>query len=228
MAKDKVDQIFYITSEEDGTSFHASFADGAPLVTEGYAGWQIVARPRMVGLTEWQGRNPIAIEIPFMIDYWVSSAAIDHPGITCEDQVSRLEKLCGIGTNRQPPICRVNSGGVIPHDIVFRPHMKWVIENVTWDRSVELRHGTTGRRLRCGGTIIIREFVTTRDILRKIKPTDRAVKPRIYVVKKGDTLSKIAAHYYHDPSKWKIIADANGMRDRRSLSRGRHIKVPHL
>lgn len=227
MAKEP-DQIFYITSEEDGTSFHASFADGAPIVTEGYAGWQVVARPRMVGITEWQGRNPIAIEIPFMIDYWIGSVDLEHPGVTCEEQVSRLEKLCGIGTNRQPPICRVNSDGVIPHDYSFRPHMKWVIENVSWDRAIELRHGTTGRRLRCGGTLIIREFVTTRDILRKIKQTDRAVKPRIHIVKKHETLGKIANRFYHDPNRWKVIADANNMRDRRSLYVGQRLKIPRL
>src|SRR3954465_14089854 len=90
-----VDQIFTITSEEDGTVFKGSFADGAPLVVEGYGGWQVVNRPKAMGIVEWQGRNPIAIEIPFMIDYYISG--IDSPGIHCEGWVTALEQLCGVG-----------------------------------------------------------------------------------------------------------------------------------
>lgn len=223
---DDVSKRFSIISEDDGTTFIATFADGSPLVTDGYGGWQVINRPRKLGVVEWQGRNPIAIEIPFIIDFWL--AAIVNPGVHCEGKVAKLEKLCGFGTNRQPPVCKVQSQGVIPHDLTNNKTMRWVIESVTWDRDLELRNNRTGKRLRCGGTIQIRQFTTARDILHKIKPNARARKPRVYIVKKGDTLSKIAKHYYHDPHKWKIIADANKLRDRRSIHRGDHLKVPWI
>lgn len=219
-----VNSKFTITSEDDGTEFTATFADGSPLVIEGYGGWQVVPRPREIGVVEWQGRNPIAIEIPFIIDYYMSG--IDNPGINCEEKVTKLEKLCGVGTSYQPPICRVDSGGVIPHDHTIWPTGRWVIEQVQWDRAIELRAGNTGRRLRCGGTLQIRQFVVARNILRRIKKNDKARKPKTYVVKKGDTLSKIALYFYKDPNKWKLIADANKMRDRRSLSIGQRLKIP--
>jgi nucleoid-associated protein YgaU len=103
-----------------------------------------------------------------------------------------------------------------------------VIEALVWDRAIELRSKTSGRRLRCGGTITIREFITSRDILRKIGPRTRASIPRTYVVKKGDNLSKIANWFYKDPGKWKIIADANHMRDGRKLKVGKRLKIPRL
>src|SRR4051812_32925815 len=189
----KLDQKFTITSEEDGTAFTATFADGSATVVDGYAGWTTVARPKRVAVTEWQGRNPLAVEIPFIIDFYMSG--IDNPGIQCEDKVSKLEKLCGIGHGYQPPICRVDGKGAIPHDVTVNPNLHWVIETLTWDKAIELRTQVTGRRLRCGGTIQIRQFSTARDVLRTIKSTDRAIQPKKYIVKKGDTLNKIAKKF---------------------------------
>ncbi|HEY7419460.1 MAG TPA: LysM peptidoglycan-binding domain-containing protein, partial [Ktedonobacteraceae bacterium] len=74
----------------------------------------------------------------------------------------------------------------------------------------------------------IRQFVQETSILRKIGKTSRAVKPKIYIVKKGDTLGKIAAKksIYGDASKWKWIADANHLRDRRSIYVGKRLIIP--
>jgi LysM domain len=225
---------FKITSIFDGTVFEANFADGAAIMTEGYAGWQIVNRPRDVGLTEWVGRNPLAIEIPFILDYWMASINT-NPGIDCENQVSNLEHLCGVGGHSQPPICYVDGKGVIPHDNTIAPGFhQWVVETVTWDRDMEIRSQTTGRRLRCGGMIVVRKFVAAEEMLRTIKSTDRATgsgkKPKHYRVKKGDTLGKIAARkdIYGDASKWRIIADANNIRDRRHLKVNKRLIIPAI
>jgi nucleoid-associated protein YgaU len=218
---------FSITSLADQRKFSAFLADGAAIVTEGYAGWHVVDRPREVGIVEWQGRNPMAIEIPFLIDYWFDEHDINTPGQKCENQIKTLERLCGIGSHQQPPICTVNADGAIPHDYSINKKNEWVIESVTWDRAVELRRGDNGRRLRAGGTILIRQFITARDILHRLKPGERARKPSFWTVKKGDTLMKIAKKVYGDASKWKIIADANGFRDRRRpLVIGSRLKIP--
>lgn len=211
---------FTITSREDKTEFWAFFADGAAIVIDGYGGWQTIPRPRNVAITEWQGRNPIAIEIPFLLDFWLQPSETS-PGVDCENQVRNLERLCGIGSTDQPPICKVDANGAIPHCERLR---NWVVESVQWDRSVELRNSATNRRLRCGGTITIRQFITARDILRRIRIKK---KPKIYRVKKGDTLSKIAKKFYGEASKWKLIADANNIRDRRKkLKLNQKLKIP--
>jgi hypothetical protein len=217
---------FTIKSELDGMVFEAAFADGAAIVTDGYGGWQITSIPKEVGVTEWQGRNPLAVEIPFVIDYWLSDDS--DAGAKAEAKVKRLERLCGIGSHEQPPICTVDGGGAIPHDYTINKKAQWVIESLSWDRAVELRDQTTRQRLRCGGTIVIRKFTTAREVLRRVQPDDRAKQPGTYVVKKGDNLSKIAGKLYKDPSKWRLIADANGIRDRRTLTVGRTLKYPKL
>lgn len=220
---------FFIQSLDEGTLFEADLGDGAPIITEGYAGWRTVDRPRDISIVEWAGRVPFLIEIPFFLDYYMEEIKTG-PGINCEQQVSNLETLCGVGGHARPPICRVNGRGLIPHDedSAGRGVHQWVIEQVEWDRTLEVRARTTGRRLQCGGNVSIRKFVEARDILKRISPTARAVVPKNYRVKAGDTLSKIAAKMYGDASKWKIIADANHIRDRRRLRVNQVLKIPQL
>lgn len=47
-----------------------------------------------------------------------------------------------------------------------------------------------------------------------------------YVVKKGDTLMKIAAQEYGDPNKWQRIAEANDIKNPRKLKVGDRLKIP--
>lgn len=224
---------FFIRSNNPDIFFRAFFGDGAPLVIDGYGGWSVVTHPKEIGTTEWVGRNPMAIEIPFTIDNWLSREP--DPGVETEQMVRRLERLCGLGSHNEPPICRVNGHGVIPHDQHNAPDYHWwVVENVNWDRTMELRSGDTQRRLRCGGNIIIRQFIESDPLIRLRKKKKRrrgrgtaGQGPRSYNAKKGERLTKIAANFYGDPKKWKRIAEANGLRDMR-VPKNMRLKIPWL
>lgn len=61
-------------------------------------------------------------------------------------------------------------------------------------------------------------------VKKPIKPAPS--KPRYYVVKKGDTLWELAVRYYKDGSKWRKIADANGIRDARTIPVGKKLRIP--
>jgi hypothetical protein len=217
---------FTITNLDNNAEFTCRFADGPAVVVEGYAGWQVISRPKDVGIVEWQGRNPMSIEIPFLIDYFIDDPDINLPGAQCEAKIKILERMCGIGSHAQPPILRVDGGGLIPHDYTINKKLNWVIENLTWDKAVEYRDLYSGRRRRAGGTIVIREFRTAKEILRTIKSSDRARRPKWHIVKKGENLKKIAGIYYRDPNKWKLISDANNIRDPRHLKINSRLKIP--
>lgn len=220
---------FYIQSSEDSTLFASFFGDGAAIITEGYAGWNVIERPRDIGIVEWQGRNPMAIEIPFHLNYYYEEVE-DNPGIQCEAMVRNLEVLCGVGGHQRPPVCRISGNSLIPHDedaAGLGVHW-WVIEQVSWERDQEVRSNVSGRRLMCGGTIVIRQFLEARDIMQRISPTARAQKPKHYRVQRGDNLSKIAAKMYGNANKWKVIADANNLRDRRRIYVGQLLRIPSL
>jgi nucleoid-associated protein YgaU len=49
-----------------------------------------------------------------------------------------------------------------------------------------------------------------------------------YVVRRGDTLSNIAAAVYRDASLWREIARANGIRDPRTIDPGRVLILPRV
>lgn len=51
---------------------------------------------------------------------------------------------------------------------------------------------------------------------------------KTYVVRRGDTLSGIAAALYRDPSQWREIASANGIDDPRRIAPGTVLNVPRL
>jgi Contractile injection system tube protein/LysM domain len=58
-------------------------------------------------------------------------------------------------------------------------------------------------------------------------PTTRGVAGlRSHVVKEGDTLQAIAFRSYGDPTRWRAIAEANGIDDPLSLRRGSVLSIP--
>lgn len=58
-------------------------------------------------------------------------------------------------------------------------------------------------------------------------PTSRTPKPkRTHQVQVGETLDRIAAKYYGDPTKWRDIANLNGVADPLDLRPGRLLSIP--
>ena len=48
------------------------------------------------------------------------------------------------------------------------------------------------------------------------------------VVKRGDTLSSLAAELYGDPTLWRVNRKANRLDDPRRLEIGRHLAIPKI
>jgi LysM repeat protein len=225
---------FSITSNNPDIRFVAQFGAGPAVITDGYGGWEVKARPKEIGITEWVGRNPMAIEIPFMVDHFRDE---ENGGIKTEAMVRNLERLCGIGTHDHPPICTVDGGGAIPHDATTAPssHHRWVVENVSWDRDLEVRSASSARRLRCGGTLTIRQYLEANALDRlaikkknkkKSKKGRKSGKSRTHTVRSGETLSSISNRYYGTPSKWAKIGDANNIRDPNNIRVGQVLHIP--
>ena len=60
-------------------------------------------------------------------------------------------------------------------------------------------------------------------------PTTRA-EPGIgsHTVRDGDSLASIAYHHYRDPTRWRAIAEANGIDDPLRLTRGTVLSIPRI
>jgi nucleoid-associated protein YgaU len=60
-------------------------------------------------------------------------------------------------------------------------------------------------------------------------PTTRSERGlRVHRVRDGDSLTSIAYSAYGDPTRWRTIAEANGIDDPMRLRRGRELTIPRL
>lgn len=200
-----------------------------PVVTAGYGGWSRVARPRRRALTEWVGRDSISISFDFMIDELQSGK-----GQYVEARCRNLDRMAGI-VSGEPPLCSLSSEPekMIPFGEAWAPHISWFIESLSWNPQATIVN-RVGNRLRAAGTIIFTQFVDDNRLSAAHRDKEksggkgRGSRKKTYTVKRGDTLSSIAARkdVYGDASQWKKIAKANKIRDPKKLNIGKVLKIP--
>lgn len=100
---------------------------------------------------------------------------------------------------------------------------KWVMERVSGRFTMFLADGTP---VRATLSVVFKEFA---DVSVTVKLESRVAEhARTYVVKRGDTLSGIAASHYGDASKWRGIAAANRITNPRTLQPGTPLALPAL
>jgi len=80
-----------------------------------------------------------------------------------------------------------------------------------------------GKPVRATLTVAFKEFC---DVEKDKKQTDPEFTTRL--VKRGDTLTNIAAEVYGDPTRWRVIAEANRLDDPRRLDVGSRLALPKL
>lgn len=212
-------------------SVRCYLGENPPKVIDGYGGWQITARPRRKGLTEWIGTNPIAVEVQFLIDDFQDGAERGS-GIAVEALIRDLESMAGLDKDMlEPPLVIWNANA--PHDHTEASHLRWVIESLEWDDRPY--RNEAGNRVRQGGTFVLRvhegdEFLSTaaelaRNKSKKNKKSDK--KTRTHKVKKGETLQSIAKKE-HVKGGWQAILKLNkkNVRDPRHLKEGTVLRLP--
>jgi hypothetical protein len=140
-------------------------------------------------------------------------------GVKIDDvrkKTNEIVKLTLINKSFQrPPVCRVTwgnppKGSDFPFD--------GVITDLTQTFTLFKRDGTP---VRATLSVTFKEFLKPLDDQRKTDPEQTT-----HVVKRGDTLSSIAAQLYGDPKRWRVIAEANSLDDPRYLEIGRFLSIP--
>lgn len=215
----------------------------AVVPTAGYGGWSRVARPQKGALTEWVGRDALSVEIEFLLDNFGSgedthdkdpvrdTLDVDQ-NAEVEAAAQILDELAGVEAgDPEPPLLKVmgKPQGIIPHDASRASQNDWFIEALTWDKDLA-RYNNEGNRVRAGGTMTLTVHQADDRLSRRAGrgKNKKGSKRKTYIVKKGDTLRKIAARkdVYGDASKWKKIATANKIRDPKHLTIGKKLKIP--
>lgn len=187
--------------------------EASPNVTGGYARWKIVNRPRRVGLTIFDGRDPFSVIVPMVLDEFRAGGSV-------EPECSRLERMAlPPKPGEQPKIVRL-LGDAVPHS-----ELDWVINGIDWGDSIRTKNN--GNRLRQEVTLTLLSYQDD-DRVRpnKSKSGANSGKYGLYTVKAGDTLPKIAAHILGSSKRWKEIAKLNNIRDPKRLKVGQKLRVP--
>jgi LysM repeat protein len=117
---------------------------------------------------------------------------------------------------RRPPVFEFLWGG--------EPVCRWVMERVGGRFTLFLADGTP---VRATLSVVFREFVDAAVTVSRVA-SPAAEQTRTYVVKRGDTLSGIAAAQYGDASRWRGIAAANRITNPRTLQPGTPLALPAL
>lgn len=127
--------------------------------------------------------------------------------------LTRIER----GKNR-PPVCDITWGSNPPVNSDFP--FAGVVTNLTQDFTL---FESNGKPLRADVKVDFKEFLGWGESQRETDPefTTR-------VVRRGDTISSIAAETYGDPTLWRHIADANNLDDPLRLVVGQSLSIPKI
>jgi nucleoid-associated protein YgaU len=214
---------YTITFSADGIADVTAFLDATPAqVVSGYGGWTVLSRQRRVGLTQWDGKDPLRMSIPIIFDGI-------RTGIGQEVNISRLSRM-GLPplSGGEPPVVTWQAFAVPNPGVAL-----WVIENFQWGTNVLWNYvGGQAVRVRQDCVVNLLEYrpddneAFRSPIPHVAKGKGKTGKPKVYTAKKGDTLSKIAQKFYGNASKWKLIADANHIRDPKTVDAGDRLRIP--
>jgi hypothetical protein len=193
--------------------------DGVAQLTGGDGGWVEESRRGLAPAVWWDSPTSYRQSIP-----------IRFHGES-EQEINTLFKLVRTPGSRRPPPLVAIAGPAI-----HRSDLQWVVDKIDPGSNVE-RQADDGNRVRQDYTVNLLNFngvdvLVERSPSRKVasEGTNRAPSRgrMTYRVRQGDTLPKIAARHdvYGDAKKWKAIANANGIRDGRTLRVGQVLKIP--
>lgn len=190
----------------------------------GAGGWNVIARPKKIGFTIWDGQDPETMVIPVMFDGLARETSVE-----ADVAMMRAIMRTPVGPLKQPSPVRFT--GPLPGT-----SLPWVIQEFAEGEII--RRQRDGQMIRCTAEISLLQYVEA-DVLLSSKSSpakasnDRkattAAKPkasRSYTVKRGDTLSKIAASQLGSYKRASEIAKLNNLRDPNSLKVGQVLRLP--
>lgn len=191
-----------------------------PKVDPAVGGWDTIERKRRRSITEYKGGPGMSMTLALIFEGFKTKESV-------EGDIRTLEALGRPAAGEaEPPEIVVNGNGAIPHDVWNDPEVTWVIQSIEEQDGTEWHYAERIRAL-----FVVNLIEYSPDDLKIRGPHHHKKRKRLktYVLKKGDTLMKIAARkdVYGDAHKWKRIAKANHIRDPHHPGKpGKRIKIP--
>jgi nucleoid-associated protein YgaU len=163
----------------------------------------------------YQSSQPETLAIDLFFDTYGDQPAATSAGVVgyteAVAQLARVDREL-----HRPPICTLQWGKFQ----IFRG----VLTSLNQTFTLFLADGTPVRAtLGCS----FKRYRSSDEAMKTIDFHSADV-PKTHTVRRGDTLSSIAARHYNDPGLWRHIARANGISNPRVLTPGQVLRVPKL
>lgn len=160
------------------------------------------------------GSRLLTLELFFDVTEPIDDETIDDVRERTNEilQLTRIERDLD-----RPPACEIAWGDApTGSDFPFTGVVSQLTQRFTLFRS-------DGTPVRANLTVVFTEFLDPEKDLRETDPEFRT-----RLVKRGDSLSRIAAEVYRDAGLWRVIAEANDLDDPRRLPIGLRLDIPKL
>lgn len=192
----------YVTLTSDtGLKVRVLLDSNSAHLTGGFGGWEVVARPKRVGIVRFAGRDPFRMEVPVLFDGY-------GMGKGQEADISTLIRMSQPPTElKQPPTIKIS--GAVP-----RTDLTWVIEDLVQDNQSVIwdQQGGVSVRLRQGFVVHLLQYVDDTLITTAASPTIIAgggTSGSKVKVGSGKTAKQEAQTEYGSASLFTILFAAN-------------------
>jgi hypothetical protein len=165
----------------------------APQLSGGFGGWNVIGRPRDVGMTVWDGVEPYQLTLPLMLDAFADNRS--------QEGIIRRLTAVARGDRESPPGVLTVEG--LPS--LSPPSRHWVIESMEFGDAI--RRVSDMHRTRQQLTLALREYVRPEYLSRRKTTSKTSSKSIIVIAQKGDTAAKIAKR--RRLKSWTLLRNLN-------------------
>lgn len=138
--------------------------------------------------------------------------------------IQKLEKFVGYDRDKHAPPYLVFTWGKFTEQLPAYAALKCKLDNLTVDYTMFLNDGTPVRA-KCNLTLRLGLTAKEQQEAKQKNSPDHA---KLVTVRRGQSLSDIAADEYDNPAEWRRIADANQIDDPMALAPGMKLIVPPI
>jgi hypothetical protein len=147
--------------------------DGPPVITGGYAKYDMLDRPGRTGLTHFLGYDPITMDVPIRFEWTTVNSRGEPEGADIEEDIALLERMGGRGVGSmngvgRPGRVRVKTlDGVVAMPLIpsnYQPSSQnpnppaWVVSDIAWDENPW--RNKAGNRIRQLAVVSLTQYVS--------------------------------------------------------------------
>jgi nucleoid-associated protein YgaU len=175
------------------------------------------AAQRDVPELQFTNAQPRTLSVDLFFDTYDTPIPIKEDVRTYTQKLFHLTTVETHGDKHRPPVCRLAWGAV---GVFFQG----VLERLEQQFTLFMEDGTP---VRATSGCTFKEWRTNYDDLNR-QQTQSSDIAKARIIKRGETLSSIAAEEYNDPGLWRPIATENDIDDPWSLAPGTVLLIPTL